>query len=449
MSHFVFKNGVTACADPNMQNETTKKLWSGFCFGGSEILFQNGAEFTFRIGQEALPVLPTGKEYALSVSEKGVAIVGKDYGGLMRGFSVLLMKIESEGESFRIPACKEESNYKLANRMIHICVFPENDFNYIKKLLRLSALCQYTHVVIEFWGMLQFDCMKELAWPHAFTKDMARELIRECKEMGMEPIPMSNQLGHATASRIRSGKHVVLDQNPSLHRLFTPDGWAWNINSDEVKELLRRIRAELYELFGEGQYLHVGCDEAYFISRNAEWRKNLADYLGELTREVEAEGRRPMLWMDMLLEKGAFKDCYTVGEAGEVEAIRNATAKSTVFVDWQYRVYEAPIQSLASLKDCGRDVIGAPWYDKKNYCAHIETLVENDMFGIMLTTWHTLFEWMHTVLDCAKECGAVTYPWTACSPPRAETATLLRAVSFEGNNYEDSGWIKNQIQVSV
>ena len=437
---------ATAICDPKMQNETVKKLWSSFCFGDSEISFENGGENTFRMGEEKLPVLEDGKEYALSVSEKGVAIVGKDYGGLMRGFSVLLMKIRQEGTSFLIPSCNEESAYKLKNRMVHICVFPENDYYYIQKLIRLCAICQYTHIIIEFWGMLQYDCMKELAWPHAFTKAQVKALVKECREMGMEPIPMSNQLGHATASRIRSGKHVVLDQNIRLHHLFTPDGWAWDITSDEVKDLLRKIRKELYELFGEGEYIHIGCDEAYFISRNAEWRKLLPEYLGELTAEVEAEGKRPMLWMDMLLEKGIFPDCYTVGEKGEVEAIRNATAPSSVFVDWQYRYYEAPIPSLASLKDCGHDVMGAPWYDKKNYDAHIETLIENGMHGIMLTTWHTLNDWMHTILDCAKDLGSKTYPWSEFTPPKTETATLLRHLSFEGGDYSDTGWIKEQIK---
>ena len=241
---------------------------------------------------------------------------------------------------------------------------------------------------------------------------------------------------------------MVLDQNPGLHHLFTPDGWAWNIASDEVAELLAKIRGELYELFGEGEFLHIGCDEAYFITRDAALRQMLPDYLGKLTHQVEAEGRRPMLWMDMLLEKDVFEGCYTVGEADEVERIRNATAKSTVFVDWQYRAYQAPIPSLASLKDCGRAVIGAPWYEKKNYVAHIETLTENKMFGIMLTTWHTLADWMHTILDCAKDCGAVSYPWSSFARPRTEVATLLRHLSFDGNSYADCGWVKEQIKLS-
>ena len=322
-------------------------------------------EFVFTIGSTAPPALDEGKEYAITVDENGVAVAGKDYGGLMRGFFALIMKIEQMNNQFVIGFAEEQSKYILQNRMIHICVFPENDLYFIKKLIRLSALCQYTHIVIEFWGMLKYDCMSELAWPHAFAKEQAKELIDECRDLGTEPIPMLNQLGHASASRVRYGKHVVLDQNPKLQRLFTPDGWAWNIESEEVKRLLARVRHELYELFGEGEYMHVGCDEAYFISRNAALRQQLPTYLKELTDEVESEGRRPMLWMDMLLEKGVYQNCYTVGEKDEVEKIRNATALSTVFVDWQYDCAEIPIPTLHSLKDCKRDVIGAPWFNPK------------------------------------------------------------------------------------
>jgi len=289
--------------------------------------------------------------------------------------------------------------------------------------------------------------MPALSWPQAFTKETAGELIRECRELGIEPIPMFNQLGHATASRMCYGKHVVLDQDPSLEHLFTPDGWAWNIRSPEVRELLKKVRSELYDLFGEGQYMHIGCDEAYFISKNAELRRELPHYLQTLTHEVEQEGRRPMLWMDMLLEKDAFKDCYSVGEKDEVEAIRHATAKSSVFVDWQYSCTDVPIPSLSSLKDCGRDVMGAPWYNPKNYSAHIQTVSENGMHGIMLTTWHTLKLHMHSILGCARACGAKTFTWSDCSGFYEETATILRRVSFEGGSYSDFGWGKAQIDI--
>ena len=441
------ENTVSATADSRMHNETVKKLWNSFTLTTGDIRLKKGDDFTFCIGDAQLPTLPGGKEYALSVTETGIAIVGKDYGGLMRGFMSLLMKIEYADDGLKIKAVTEESRYKTANRMIHICVFPENDLYFIKKLIRLAGLCQYTHIVIEFWGMIRYDCMKELAWPHAFTKEQVKELVAECRELGMEPVPMFNQLGHATASRSCFGKHVVLDQNPRLQKLFTPDGWAWNIHSKEVFSLLKQVREELYEVFGDGQYMHLGCDEADYITRNKELRSALADYLAALTDEVEREGRRPMLWMDMLLEENTFDGCFAVGKKDEVARIRNATAKSTVFVDWQYGCTAVPIPSLVSLRDCGHDVIGAPWCNEKNYAAHIQTVTENGLFGVMLTTWDALKNKISCILDCAKKCGAASFGWSAFRSATEETATLLRRISFEGNAYSDCGWAKKQVEV--
>ncbi len=444
---FLLNKKISAVADIRMNNDTVKKLWSSFTLTSGEISFEKGEAFTFCLGNTQLPTLSKEKEYALKVDENGVAVVGKDYSGLMRGFMSLLMKIEYCGEAFKIKAVSEESDYLIKNRMIHICVFPENDLYFIKKLIRLAGLCQYTHIIIEFWGMLRYDCLKELSWCGAFTKEQAKELIAECRELGMEPVPMFNQLGHATASRVCYGKHVVLDQNPTLQRLFTPDGWAWDITSEEVFALLKQVRKELYEVFGDGEYMHIGCDEAYYITRNEELRKELPRFLAKLTNEVEAEGRRPMVWMDMLLEERAFDLCYSVGKKDEVCKLRNSTAKSTVFVDWQYDCNDVPIPSLVSLKDCGHDVIGAPWYNEKNCNAHIRTVRDNDMFGVMLTTWHTLKDHMHSVLSFAKKCGAKSFVWSEFSQPREETAALLRRVSFGGNTYADCGWPKEQIEI--
>lgn len=445
--YYVFENEVKAVADPRINNDTVKNFWKSFCLGDGELALSAGEANTFVMGDIAAPDLPEGKEYALKVTETGAAVVGRDYGGLVRGFLTLLMKFEYEGGRVKLPVCEGESNYLLKNRMIHICVFPENDLTFIKKLIRLSALCQYTHIVIEFWGMLKYDCMKELSWPMAFTKAEAAELIAEARDLGLEPVPMFNQLGHATASRVCYGKHVVLEQNPKLQHLFTPDGWAWNIESAEVRELLKKVRAELYELFGEGEYMHIGCDEAYFYSRNDEKRARMPGYLHDLTYDVAKEGRRPMLWMDMLLERGKYPDCYTVCAPEDVEKLIGSLHPSSVMVDWQYDIKTSPIPTLQALKNTGFDVIGAPWYEPANYAAHIDTVTKEELFGLMLTTWHTLKFQMQSILGCAKKCGAESFPWSGFSRLWEETATLLRRASFEGNSYAESGWSKEQIEV--
>ncbi|MBQ3224385.1 MAG: family 20 glycosylhydrolase [Oscillospiraceae bacterium] len=324
--------------------------------------------------------------------------------------------------------------------------------NYIKKLIRLIGMCQYTHIVVEFWGTLRFDCLKELAWPNAFTKGEAKEIVREIRELGMEPIPMFNMLGHASASRNWFGKHVVLDQNPRLQPLFSPDGWVWDITSQKVRNLQRQIRKELYDLFGDTEYFHIGCDEAYYAAHCDEIVNALPDYLRDLTCEVAAEGRKPMIWMDMFLEKNQLPEIYVRNcTAGESEKLISSLAMETVMVDWQYDVKQAPVESLLLLKDKGHELLGAPWLDPENFGAYIDTISEHKLSGIMLTTWHTLKNQMCNILRCAHKCGAETFWWSAQSGgpdgPNEETASLLRRVSFEGNSYAACGWIEQQIEL--
>lgn len=450
--YFILDSELTVTGDERMDNETVKKLWNSFSLTKGKISFEKGEKHTFRWGNTSLPVLAEEKEYVLKADENGIAIVGKDYGGLMRGFVSLLMKIQYDYDVLKIKTVTEESNYTIKNRMIHICVFPENDLYYIKKLIRLSALCQYTHIVIEFWGMLKYDCLKELAWPHAFTKAQVKEIITEATELGIQPVPMFNMFGHATASRLMFGKHVVLDQNPLLQHFFTPDGWAWDIRSDEVYNLLTQIRNELYELFGHTEYFHIGCDEAYYYTMCDDMRAHLPKYLAKLTNAVEAEGRKPMMWMDMILERSKFpKEYYAFGKDDEAAVLLKSLSNETVMVDWQYNVKESPIKSSLYLKekDPDKKLIIAPWYNACNYNACIDTAKENNMFGIMLTTWHTLKDHMPSILSCAIKCGAKTLYWSDRNKDmqRTETATLLRRVSFEGNTYPDCGWSKEQIEV--
>ena len=87
----------------------------------------------------------------------------------------------------------------------------------LKRLIRIAEVSQYTHVVIEFWGMLKYDCLKELSWENAYTKEQILPIINEARELGLEPVPMFNMLGHASACRICGGKHVVLNPVSYTH----------------------------------------------------------------------------------------------------------------------------------------------------------------------------------------------------------------------------------------
>ena len=454
LNRYNLQTAVTAKTDPKMHNQTVKNLWKGFTLTCSDLAFEEGIPNTFMLGNCSMPELPAGKEYALNVTPEGACVIGKDYGGLMRGYISLLMKINYTNldigqECLFIDSCYEESHYKLQNRMIHFCVFPETELHFLRQMLRLCGVLQFTHVVIEFWGMLQYDTLKELSWPQAYSKAQIRDVIQEIREFGIEPIPMLNSLGHAAMSRAILGKHTILDQNPRLQTLFTPDGWAWDIYSPRVRKLLKDMRAELYDLFGPGEFIHVGCDEADYYILNEETRKDIGNYLHDLTCEVASEGRRPMMWMDMLLEEvpESSPRYFGTATAEEVTERRRKLAPETVCIDWQYIPKDKPVESLTSLKDCGHDIIGAPWYIDYGYKNMIDTIEQYNMYGVMMTTWHVLCNETPQIIELARYLNISLFPWESNCKPFYVASSILRRVSFDGCEYTQAGWKQRQIEV--
>ena len=448
----ISKTTSAVCATVRDQ-QALKNLWKGFTFYTSCLSLSTTEETVWKTGNvNALPV-PDNAEYALSVTGKGICVSAKTKEALVRGYLALLQKIEYDAEGLFVRSCEEYGIFSIKNRMIHFCIFPETTFLQIKRFIRLAGALQYTHVVLEFWGMLQYDCMPELAWKNAFTKAQARQLIAEVRAFGMEAIPMFNCLGHASGSRQCSGKHVVLDQNPTLQFLFTPDGWSWDIDNPAVWELFRKVRHELYDLFGGCTYFHAGLDESYMYNKSPALSKKLPAFLQKLTGEIAAEGKRPIIWMDMFLPIEAYTNvrkhaCTTKNDA-EAREYLSHLHPSTVLVDWQYRIQEAPVSTSLYLKDTGFDIMGAPWLDVNNGYAHVDTAAEHGLFGAMITTWNTMSFFAPNLIPFARRCGAAKAPWSDVSNPPEEAATLLRKLTFEPCEYEDLGWVDKQIVIGV
>ena len=455
-TYFYFGAALRGTGDSRLNNETIRSLWKGFCFQAGSLSLAEGSAFSFRTGTQELPRIPQGKEFALRVTEEGIALAARDYPALARGMMVLLMRVEpvdlTEGqERFRIESCALESRYTVQTRMLHLCVFPETTPDFLRKCLRLAGVMQYTHLVLEFWGMLKFDCLKELSWENAFSKEFAGQLGKEARDLGMDVVPMLNHLGHASACRVSGGKHVVLDQNPRLAPLFSPDGWSWNLRSPRVPDLLRELRRELYEVFPGAQYFHLGCDEVYSYETGDEAQALMARFLRDRIEEVLREGKRPIIWGDMLLNSQAcgvgkpyFCGCDTPEHARQ---LLEDIPRETVIADWHYDVLQPPVKTSIYLKQQGFQVLGAPWFQRENCRAYVDTVRDSGLMGIMVTTWHTLAQQMPHIVTDALLCGAYQSPWSGPedSRVRTETAALLRKVSGPAATYAQAGWTDSQI----
>ena len=446
------KNTV-AQIDERVDAETLGTLWHGLCYRVGTLRAKSCERNRIAIGEAHFLPLGEGEEYTVSVTERGIGILARDAASLVRGLCAVLVRVEMrEQDALCVPCGEIRSRFTISRRMIHLCVFPETDLSMLKRLVRLCGVLSYTHVVLEFWGMLRYDCCFELSWEHAFSKEEIASVIREARALGMEPIPMINHLGHASSCRIDTGKHVVLDQNPTLQYLFTPDGWCWNIFSSEARALLRQMRKELYELFGEGNYFHIGCDEAHIFSSDYYPENGIRDYLRELTREVVAEGRHPILWGDMILPYDCNSDQpekYTAAweRSRETRKLLDALDPRSVIADWHYDTQKAPVETVLEYQKAGFAVLGCPWDTPANIDAHYTTAREYDSYGLMMTTWHTMHANVSAILYFARRCGFPKTDWSDAAGHRnLEIATLLRRLSPAPLSYAETGFAHRQIK---
>jgi len=451
---FIFGEEITICADNKLNFDEISTLMWGFCSKSIKCKVTDGIKNEIYIGNADIIPLEKDDEFTVNITKDGIAIIGADTNCLLRGFMSFLMSIITEQPINDKPVFSAQclithGKFDVKNRMVHICIFPETTFIMFRKLVRLCAVLQYTHIIIEFWGMLKFDCMKELAWPCAFKKDDVRKVIEEAKDLGIIPIPMFNHFGHASQSRGLNGKHVVLDQNPSLSYLFTPDGWAWDIQSEKVLSILSDIRHELYELFGEGEYIHLGCDEAYIYGNGFIEHEKVANFFERITHESVNEGRIPMLWGDMLVckeELGVTTARYECNakKAENARLIRNAIHKDTIINDWHYAVTEDPWATSGIFKQAGFRTMCCPWFKRDNITAAVNTVKNLELFGVVQTTWHVLSAHMYMLYDCAKKFGTKFPDCLSYSVDGMITATLMRKISFEEYSYEDTGFAAHQ-----
>ena len=448
---FLIPNTVYALAHPCLCKPGLGELWQGFTLGASTLISEERNGFIFSVG-EAPALSPGDYDYGISIKPNGIFIGAKSAQALIHGFMTLLdcfKAIEIDGEMRIAVDCAEiRDSASIKERMVHFCVFPETELWELRRFLRFAAALKYTHVILEFWGTLRLDCLKELAWPNSFTQEEIRPLLREASDLGLAIVPMFNHWGHASLSRAMHGKHVVLDQNPALQTYFSDDGWCWDIKNPKVRTLLRSIRKELIDLCGDPPYFHIGCDEAYGFDFSQESMDFICDFLNEIVTEAATDGRRIIAWGDMFLSgHDHYANAYTCN-APSAEAEQYMLARldrRLILADWQYDATHAPVETALVFKKAGFDCMLCPWdKGRAQLDACIDTARDESLLGVIHTTWHTLTSGMPFVLLSAIKSfdGSNSMPLLAAY---GHTAALLRRVMPESKDYEKAGWSKRQV----
>ncbi len=390
------------------QQKLFSELFRNFTCGTGKLRYH----FTQVSGQAILSATPQTPakttlndwEYGLRIDEKKAVLLFRDGAALAHSFFTLLSLIEArtvEGKlMFTLPVCKIDDKPIMDFRGIHICVFPETSYFMLKKFIRMAGMAKYSHVVIEFWGMFRYKCCPGMSRKQAFSHKQVKALVKEANAMGMQVIPMLNCLGHAAQNRAIFCKHTTLDQNPKLAPYFEPDGWTWNLQNPDTLKLLRAMRQELMEVCGQGEYFHIGCDEAfpYGTSRLFNGKDKLQiliDYLNGLSEEMKACGRKALMWGDQMLymQPNWAPAPYNIAYAESQESadrLLKGLSRDIIITDWQYYAKEDPMPTGKLLADNGFTVILAPFNNDAGTKACVNNTVKYGYAGLLQTTWHVM-----------------------------------------------------------
>ena len=440
------------------KSKVVKEIISNFTFEKITNLSFERNDNTIIIGNGET-ILADDADFTINVTHDGIAICGVSYPCLMNGLTTMLELLcydKEKGHYLPFGTYSDKAQTKF--RSAHLCIFPETKLEYLIKCIRSCAFAKYTHILLEFWGMFKFDCLKELSWPFAHSKETIKELARETNALGVEIIPMFNHLGHASGCRILHGKHVVLDQNPKYEYMFKAYGWEWNYDDEEVYTLLENIRSELIDACGEGKYFHIGCDEAYTSGVNVETTANMTNYINRVSDSLKKKGRRAIMWGDMLLCKNdltQFENNYYANSLKEIsDYLLNNISKDIIIADWQYEAFDDVWETTKILNSYGFTVLCCPWNSEENIISAVKTANTLGTMGIMETTWHTLI----TVFPLMVFGGYYSYSFEneksvhplyktrlAKDTFRCHAATIARKVSPSGGEYLNAGWTEESV----
>lgn len=173
---------------------------------------------------------------------------------------------------------------------------------YLEKWLSYLAGKGYNAILWEVENHVRWDTVPESIFPEAFTKEEFREIVDFSRNLGLEPIPLFQTIGHA---------EYVLKHEPYVHLRELPD----KIDQycplhPEVVPMLRKWIGEYLDVFSDIRFFHLGADEAWFLGKcpkcsafsEEHSRSRLyVDHINKVAEPVFGAGIRPAIWCDMIL----------------------------------------------------------------------------------------------------------------------------------------------------
>jgi len=376
--------------------------------------------------------------YILQITADGIGIASAEKQGLYYGLQSLLQLLEQSTDN-KLPVCTVEDWPDFAFCGFHQALRPpkaysldsmEQTVEMYKWLIRRLARYKYTHLCLMTKGTLAFESYPELEmgpWTGKevqqllrFAADRGIAVFPEVKTMGkfFESMPVQNGM-ESFADLLERRKYIgQLDYQAQYHAGYGQRAAQleeeqkalekeqnavakisedFKITDPAVFEFLRPVLDEVYDMFGQPEFFHIGCDESFYIAINepAEERGPLmAAYINHVAEYLQAKGCKVMMWDDMLVSHEQFPYFF---EAHGGPPLNTWTAVETLNKDivlacWHYGYtvaghYPQNYSMIGWLADKGFQVIGVPWFKEDGILNMIRNVKEANGMGMMGSAW--------------------------------------------------------------
>jgi hypothetical protein len=169
------------------------------------------------------------------------------------------------------------------------------------RLVEFAARLKLNTLLVEYGPRFPFDRHADVCDESALSTDDVARLVRTADDLGIQLVPLQQTFAHLEYV-LRLGRHAPLRERPERDNLLCP-------SRPESMTLVKSLLREVMDRHPQSRWIHLGADEARKVGRCPACQAAVARegigaligrYLGELTRWVLEQGRRPVVWDDTL-----------------------------------------------------------------------------------------------------------------------------------------------------
>jgi hexosaminidase len=264
--------------------------------GSSIILERTGAIDPLPVPDEKSG--PGSREsYKITINTKGVRISAPSSAGLFYGVQTLRQMVEESGEMALLPEAEVEDWPSLAYRsfMMDMSHAQLPRIDELKRQIDFLSRWKANQYLFYSEASIELDGYPLLMANARFTKAQVKEVIEYAKARHVDVVPNMELYGHL---------HDLFRLEHYADLSVIPHGGEFQPKDPRVKPLLEDWIGQISAVFSS-PFFHIGFDETWLLEVEAKKLNKppeelYLEMLKQTTDIVEKNGKRPLVWADML-----------------------------------------------------------------------------------------------------------------------------------------------------